>query len=354
MCRVFQTTFNPAQTDLEDAQVSAILTVNEMSLPIFDHAYGSCDQPNVEQCDRQGQSGKAQEIPQAGASQVKAMAFPVTEHLFNPHASGVSLQGGLLAGQVGGQQPGFLLAFGPIGQQVGQAGMSAGQGFLFYLLALSRPTHQRRKILPIALVRQANLVGAFLPQNIVPLPFFQLGLNFARFEFGVAHQQHRHVFRQQLAHIGQQSQLHPTRRMTAPTLAPRPGNGDRSAAKGQADDQQTVAIAYLGAIPDQADFTRTAGHRLQPCLSNRFIPTAAMNGWVVNQIFQTPTHARFLRRPRYLLGNFLQLHRFAGIDPGHEPGKRRHSVFTFFRTQLLKFPETGMIEPVDRQRTPQA
>lgn len=83
---VDQTTLHPANADLEDTQISAIISINQISLSRVDGIGSGAHQPNVLESDRQGRSRQADEMAQQRALQVGAVFLQISEHLFNPHS----------------------------------------------------------------------------------------------------------------------------------------------------------------------------------------------------------------------------------------------------------------------------
>jgi len=80
---VRQTSVNDSPTDLKDAEVPAVIAINQASLSPFDGDRTNRYQPNIEKCHRQRQTGQTQEMSEMSAFQVEPMAFHITEHLFN-------------------------------------------------------------------------------------------------------------------------------------------------------------------------------------------------------------------------------------------------------------------------------
>src|SRR3989337_2394502 len=89
------------------------------------------NEPNVEQSNRQGQQGQAQEMTEHRTFQVKAMFFKVAEHLFNPHSADIKSQTHLQTGQISSQAPRFFFSDFPMDQQVDRINFLGGSGILF-------------------------------------------------------------------------------------------------------------------------------------------------------------------------------------------------------------------------------
>ncbi len=62
--RVLQASVDPAKTDLENAQVAPVVTVNLTAQPTLDHPCPACHQPVVDQHHRQRQPRQSREVPQ--------------------------------------------------------------------------------------------------------------------------------------------------------------------------------------------------------------------------------------------------------------------------------------------------
>ena len=99
--------------------------------------------------------------------QVKAMSFHFAKHLFNPHATRVSLQSHLSVRQIGRQAPGFFLTGFPANQQVDQIDMLLCQPTFAQPDTGTRFFNPAAKVIPLRLMRQTNVRRGLLPQNIV-------------------------------------------------------------------------------------------------------------------------------------------------------------------------------------------
>jgi hypothetical protein len=90
---VYQASVNEPQTDLKDAEVSAIMPIYQASHSSLHSSGADRDKPDIEECDGQSQAGQSLEVSEVGLFQVEAMAFHITEHLLNPHATAIGAQG---------------------------------------------------------------------------------------------------------------------------------------------------------------------------------------------------------------------------------------------------------------------
>jgi site-specific DNA recombinase len=271
---------------------------------------------------------------------------------FNPHTAAIGLQGFTPAGEIGSQQPGFLFSCCPMGQQIDGIGRLSSQQGRSQPTALSWTLDQAPEVLPGRLSRQQDLMIGFLAQDILPSPGIQLLQDRHCPEFTVPDQQHRDVGRQQATDISQQGQLFAGRTVSFRTFDPSPGQGDGSATKGQADDQQLMAKAHFAAIGNQPHFLHRVSRGLQQPPGNGRVPLANPHGWIVQPATQSPHGTYQDGCTRNLAGNFAQVHRATLVDPDHQPGERTQPRNPLVRPQLPDPQKPSMIESVDRHRLP--
>jgi len=165
---------NKTQSDLENAKVAAIFTVNKITQPILDRACSGRDHPYVQQCNCQGQTRRPIRMSQHSAFQIKAVFFHITKHFLDPHSTRIGSQSHLFIGQIGCQTPGLFLTHSPVSQQIHRVNPTFGQPAFSQPKASTRFIDPTAKILPFTLPRQTNMGRHFLTQNVVPMPLVQL------------------------------------------------------------------------------------------------------------------------------------------------------------------------------------
>ena len=116
-----------AEADLEDAQVAAVITVDEVTLALMNRATANGEQPDIQESHCECQARKAQEVTQHGTFQIEAVLFEVAVHFVGPDPAPIILQSHHAVGQVGSQAPGFFFACGPVDQQVGRVDLAGSQ-----------------------------------------------------------------------------------------------------------------------------------------------------------------------------------------------------------------------------------
>src|SRR4030065_2269251 len=250
---------------------------------------------------------------------VKAMFFQVTEHLFDPHSSSVISQGHTSIGQIGGQAPGLFFASLPMHQQVDRVDLLGGQTASSQPDTLTRPVDVTTEGLPTTLFVEPDPSIGFLAQNIEPMPAIQLAQDRHSAEFAVSDQKNSRSNRDRLTHIGQQSQLLGSRAVSSDVFDPGPGNRDGSFSVCQANDQQLMTKANLGAIDDQPNFSHVPELCSQPLPGDGLVPFSYADGRVVQKSAQPSGSAQQLGWAGYLPCNAAQMHRPALIDPDDQP-----------------------------------
>ncbi len=183
---------------------------------------------------------------------------------FNPHSPAITAQDKLRVGQVGCQQPGYLFAGAPVGQQVGVIGILGCQATIRQPGALSRFTDQAVEALRLVHAFGLDQIATFLTQNITtlsgatrvsPAPRFELFLERNLAKFSVADKGDRRPRRQQTAHVGQQSDLLFGRGVSPGVLYPGPCQRDCATPIGNRHHQQLMSETYLAPIYHQMHHT---------------------------------------------------------------------------------------------------
>ena len=164
--RVDQKTLDHTPANLKDAQIAAILAINQMTLSSADGLCSNCDQPDVQQSNGQGQARQPNEVTQHRAFQVEAMSFQIAEHFFDPHSQAIGLQSQTPIGQVGRQAPGLIFADLPMNQQVDWVDLLFGQVAFTQPYTLSRLGDVAAEIFPFGLLIQANMDALLLAQLV--------------------------------------------------------------------------------------------------------------------------------------------------------------------------------------------
>ena len=108
----------PIPTDAEVAQRSAGSAVDPATPAAFDNVTGQLDQPDVGQGNAQEQAGEAARLGDATGFQVPAVGFEISIHRLDPGPTIVDVQRGTADRLVAEQVPGFVFAFGPIGNEL--------------------------------------------------------------------------------------------------------------------------------------------------------------------------------------------------------------------------------------------
>src|SRR4030067_567786 len=253
--------------------------------------------------------------------QVKAMFFQAAKHLFDPHPALVIFQGHTQSGQIGGQAPGFLFADLPMHQQVDRINLLDRQTAASQPDTLTGFLNITAEGFPTASFVEPNTGIGFLEQDVEPTPLVQLAQGRYTAKFAVSDQKNGRSQRDQSAYIGQQSQLLTGAAVSFDVFDPSPGNRNGSFPVRQADDQQLMPEANLGAIHDQTDFSQKTKLRLQPLPSDGVIPFPHSNGRGVQQPAQTPGDAQELHRNGYLPGDAARTHRTALVKTNEQPKK---------------------------------
>ena len=280
------------------------------------------------------------------------MFFEVAVHFFDPHSAGITPQGYLPIGQIGGQAPGFLFADFPVNQQIGRINLFDSQ------VAPSQPDTLTGFVgiapesMPLAAFPEPDTCVGFLAQNIEPMPSIQASQDRHRAKFAVSDQKNGCSSRDQAVNVAQQCHLLDRIAMSSNVLDPGPGDGDGSFAIRQTDDQQLMPKANLGAIHNQTDLSQVAKLGFQPQPGDGFIPFPYSNGWVVQQSAQAAGSAQQLGWTGDLARNSAQAYRPALIDAGHQPDKVAYLSDPLFGSQFLNPLKPGMIEPVGRHDDP--
>jgi hypothetical protein len=70
-----QSSLNGSQTDLENAQVAAVVTIDQMAQTLMDRLSAHVGQPGIQECNGQGQTRQFQEILQQGLFQFQPSQF---------------------------------------------------------------------------------------------------------------------------------------------------------------------------------------------------------------------------------------------------------------------------------------
>jgi hypothetical protein len=197
----------------------------------------------------------------------------------DPHPASVIGQSHAPIGQIGCQAPELFFADFPMRQQAHRVDLALCQLARTQPNALTGFLTEAAKVLPTLLFMQPHLGIGFLPQNVEPLPGIQLAQDFHQPELGVANQENRSSFGEQLANIGQQSQLLPSSTMAAHMFRPSPGNRNGAFPIGQADDQQLMTKPYFRPIHDQTNLSKVHKLGFQQLTRNRLIPRSHL-GWL--------------------------------------------------------------------------
>ena len=166
--------FPHVQTNSKDAQIAAVRPVDQATQAILDDFGSGGDQFKEQEYNRESQPMQLEYRTQVGAFQIKAVLFEVAEHFFDPHPSLVRFQSFAERRQVGGQQPGFLFADFPVGQDIDRIGVQLGQLSLSQPQALTRLSQKASQSNPEQLIIFSNQMAAFLAQNVLPVPLIQL------------------------------------------------------------------------------------------------------------------------------------------------------------------------------------
>jgi hypothetical protein len=280
--------------------------------------------------------------------QIKAMFFQVTESFLDPHSATIKSQSHSRVGQIGGQAPGFFLADFPMHQQVDRINFTGGQissSQPEILTGLMDVTTER---LPTASFIEPDTGSGFLAQDIEPIPFVQLTQERYRAKFAVSDQKNSRLCGDQLANIGQQSQLLPGAAVSSGVFDPGPGNWDGSFPVLQTDDQQLMTKANFAAIDDQTDFSQMPELSFQPLSSDGFVLFPNSDGGVIQQPAQAPGGTQQLGWTGDLPGNAAQTHRPALIDASDQPDHIADLGDPLPRSQFLNSAIPCIIEVVDR------
>ncbi len=214
--------------------------------------------------------------------------------------------------------------------------------------ALTRLLNEAPKVLPALLFLQPDLGNSFLPQNIEPSPAIQLVQDFYRSKFSVANQKNRSSFRDQLANVGQQSQLLPGSTMSSDVFDPSPGNRNAALPIGQAHDQQLMPKTDFRAIHNQTNLSDTPKLGFQPLPGNRLIPRSHSNGRIIQQSAQSPRHTRQFCFSRNLASYFTHTHRTTQVNSDDQPYKPSNLGDPLSWTQFHYSHFPGIIKVVDR------
>jgi site-specific DNA recombinase len=267
---------------------------------------------------------------------------------FDPHPASIIGQSHAAIGQIGCQTPGLFFAAFPMRQQIHRVDLALCQATRTQPNAITRLLNKVAKALPTLLFIQPNLGIGFLPQNIEPPPDIQLAQNFHRSEFSITNQENGSSLGDQLAHIGQQSQLLTGSTMAANMFSPSPGDRNGSLPIGQTNDQQLVSKTNFRAIHDQTNLSDIPKLGFQPLPGNRLVPRSHSNGWVIQQSAQSPRGTRQFRFSRNLAGYFTHTHRTTQINSDHQPYKRPNLGDPLSWTQFHNSHFPGIIKLVDR------
>src|SRR3990172_194708 len=290
--------------------------------------------------------------------QVKTMFFEIAKHLFSPHPASVIAQGHLPIRQIGGQAPrtkyvrGFFLTDLPMNQQVGGVDLLGGQ------IASSQPDTLTGLVdvttegLPARVVIKPDQAIGFLAQDIPPTPLIQLPQDRHCPKFAVSDQENGGSFGNQLANIGQQSQLLIGAAVPFDVFDPGPDDGEGPFPVRQAHDQQLMPKADLSAIHNQTDLSQISKLPFQPLPGDGFVPFPYPDGGISQQPAQAAGHAQQLSRARNLSGNPAQTHRSALKDPNDQPDEVTGLGDPLTRSQELNPLKPGMIERVGRHEVP--
>ncbi len=108
-------TFAQVQANTENTQIAAIVAIDQATQPSFNGFGPSGEQVEIQQNDGQGQAVEALHGMQAGALQIHPVVFQIAKGFLDPHAPAIGAQGGLVGGQIGGQEPGLLFPDLPAG-----------------------------------------------------------------------------------------------------------------------------------------------------------------------------------------------------------------------------------------------
>ncbi len=288
-------------------------------------------------------------MTQHGPFQVKAVFLQITKHFLDPHSAGVGLQSHLPVRKVRGQTPRFIFSNFPVHQQVHRINLRLRQPPLPQPHTAARPFDPAPKIMPLCLPRKTNVRTAFLAQNVVPMPSFQLLQHFHCSKFAVSNQQNGDSSGQKASDIRQQSQLSIRCAVPFSMLDPCPGNRNSTFPICQTNDQQLMSKANFGPIHNQPHLVKITGLTCQPAVRNRFIPCTHIYRRVSQQSAQALDQAEQLRLTRHLSCNPAQIHRTALVNSYDQPGKILDAGFSFRRLQLSNSYVPSMIETVDRQ-----
>jgi site-specific DNA recombinase len=270
-----------------------------------------------------------------------------TDYL-NPHSATIKSQRHSLVGQIGGQTLGIFLADFPMHQQVDRVDFLGGQTTSSQPNALTGLLDITAERLPTTAFIKPDPRIPFLAQNIEPMPLIQLAQDRHRAKFTVSDQKYGCSARDQPTDIGQQSQLLPGGAVSFDTFDPGPGDWDRPLSVRQANDQQLMSEADLGAIHDQADFSQMAKLSFQPLPSDRCVPFSHSYGRVIQQPAQAPSGAQQFGWTGYLPGNTTQAYRPALITPNNQPDKVANLSDALVGSQFSNPLKPGMIHTVDR------
>jgi site-specific DNA recombinase len=178
---------------------------------------------------------------------------------FDPHAQAIGTQGGLGIGKIGSQKPGFVLSALPIDQQAGMVQVLQGEKCLGVPEKDVFGRGQINKTLPAKVGRDTHLGMAFLTQDVVPVPAFQLLQDGDSPEFAVSQQFDLGVRGQEGADIVQQSELLVSTAMALCALHPGPSDRQSPLAVAQGNHEQTVVSADFTAVGNQGDATALGG-----------------------------------------------------------------------------------------------
>ena len=82
---VDQLAFNEAQPDLEDGQIAALFSVDQVTTALMNGTGAGGNRPDIQENDGQGQTGQALRVVQHGAFQIEAVTFEIAKHQWSDH-----------------------------------------------------------------------------------------------------------------------------------------------------------------------------------------------------------------------------------------------------------------------------
>jgi hypothetical protein len=328
-------------TNSEDTEVTAVISIDEMSLTTLDAVDAQSDKPEIEKSHGQCEARQAQEVAQTAFLQIEAMALEITEHLFDPHASFVNVKRSTFRGQVRRQEPRGGVTWSPDGQEVSVMAILLGQLYALKPNVLSRASDQLINAPPGIMFVASYVVATFLAQYIAPSPEVQKFMK--RSKLAVACNHNLRCLGHQLVDVTQKGSLLATG--TVPFLASNPGPSQRQGppAIGDSHYQQLMAIGHLARVDYQLNCSPLSRGLCQQAHSNWLIPLPYPDVTVVQKAGDAAGATPALRLSEHLASDVTQMHRPTAIDTGNEPSKIPQSRYMFYRKHLSNLSMKGMI-----------